>query len=187
MDYCRFCAALPDDGSRADKAYHDHVYGFPVDNDTELFARLVLEINQAGLSWRTILDKEAAFRRAYSGFDIDAVAAYGEADRARLLADAGIVRNRRKIDAAICNARSLTAIRSEYGGFALWLDSHHPRGLDDWVRLFKTRFVFVGREIVGEFLKSTGYLSGAHRSDCPVYPRIVAARPPWLADAAANG
>jgi DNA-3-methyladenine glycosylase I len=161
--------------------YHDYEYGFPLHDDAALFERLVLEINQAGLSWLTILKKRDAFRSAYAGFDIDAVAAFGEADRVRLLADAGIIRNRLKVDAAIENARRLQRIRADHGSFAAWLDRHHPLDKADWVRLFRDTFRFTGGEIVGEFLMSTGYLPGAHRQTCPVHAVIVAAGPPWLA------
>src|SRR5687767_1368814 len=85
--------------------YHDTEYGFPVRDDETLFERLCLEINQAGLSWLTILKKREGFRLAYDGFDLERVAAYGEEDRARLLADAGIIRNRLKVNAAIENAK----------------------------------------------------------------------------------
>jgi len=160
--------------------YHDTEYGFPLADDAALFERLVLEINQAGLSWLTVLKKREAFQAAYAGFDIDAVAAFGDADRARLLADAGIIRNRLKIDAAIENARRLAAIRKDFGGFAAWLDAHHPMPREDWVRLFRKTFRFTGPEIVGEFLMSAGYLPGAHDESCPVYARILALDPPWL-------
>ncbi|MBW3661436.1 MAG: DNA-3-methyladenine glycosylase I, partial [Gemmatimonadetes bacterium] len=148
--------------------------------DDDLFERLVLEINQAGLSWLTILKKRDAFRRAYHGFDVDRVAAYDDAERARLLADAGIVRNRLKVDAAIHNARVIQRLRDEHGGFAGWLDAHHPRTRAEWVELFRKTFRFTGGEITGEFLRSTGYLSGAHAEGCPVYERVVAAGPPWV-------
>lgn len=161
--------------------YHAQEYGFPLRDDAELFERLVLEINQAGLSWLTILRKRPAFRRAYHEFAIDTVAAYGEADRARLLQDAGIIRNRLKVDAAIENARRIQALRAEYGSFRGWLDAHHPLPLADWTRLFKRTFRFTGGEIVNEFLMSTGYLPGAHQLPCPVYARVLAARPPWTA------
>jgi DNA-3-methyladenine glycosylase I len=159
--------------------YHEHEYGFPLHSDAELFERLILEINQAGLSWLTILKKRDAFRAAYAHFDIDAVASFDDADRARLLADAGIIRNRLKVDAAIANAQTLQRIRDSHGSFAAWLDAHHPRTKDDWVRLFRKTFRFTGGEIVGEFLMSTGYLPGAHRDDCPVHMRILRADPPW--------
>jgi DNA-3-methyladenine glycosylase I len=160
--------------------YHDHEHGFPVHDDNALFERLVLEINQAGLSWDVVLRKLEHFRRAYSGFDVDAVAAYGEADRARLLADPGIVRNRLKINAAIENARRIVALRANYGSFQGWLEAHHPLRREEWVKRFRQNFVFTGGEIVNEFLMSTGYLPGAHDEDCPIFARIAALRPPWM-------
>lgn len=172
--YCEFAANDP-----LHKPYHDEEYGFPVAGDAALFERLVLEINQAGLSWATILRKRAALRAAYAGFDVDAVAAYGERDRARLLADAGIVRNRLKVDAAVENARRVVRLREEFGSFKAWLDRHHPRAKPEWVGLFKKTFLFTGGEIVGEFLTSTGYLPGAHGEGCPVYGRVLASNPPW--------
>jgi DNA-3-methyladenine glycosylase I len=160
--------------------YHDTEYGFPLRNEHELFERLMLEINQAGLSWLTILKKREGFRRAYHGFDVDRVARYGARDKARLLADAGIIRNRLKVDAAVENARRIKALRRSHGSFAGWLDAHHPMDLDGWRKLFKQTFVFTGGEIVNEFLLSTGYLPGAHRESCPVFRRIATLRPPWL-------
>lgn len=160
--------------------YHDHEHGFPVHDDNALFERLMLEINQAGLSWDTVLRKLEHFRRAYHGFDVDRVAAYGEADRRRLLADPGIIRNRSKVNAAIENARRIVALRAEYGSFEGWLEAHHPRSKAAWVTLFKRTFVFTGSEIVNEFLMSTGYLPGAHDVHCPIYARIAALRPAWM-------
>ena len=159
--------------------YHDREYGFPLDDDAALFERLVLEINQAGLSWLTILRKREAFRRAYDGFDPEVVAAYGARDRRRLLADPGIVRNRLKVDAAITNAGRILELRESHGSFDAWLAAHHPRSKEEWVKLFKRTFRFTGGEIVGEFLMSIGYLPGAHREDCPVFKRTVAAGAPW--------
>jgi DNA-3-methyladenine glycosylase I len=163
--------------------YHDTEYGFPLESDAELFERLMLEINQAGLSWLTILRKREAFRRAYDGFDPDVVAAYRDADRARLLADSGIIRNRLKIDAAISNARRILELRKSHGSFAGWLAAHHPRGKEEWVKLFKKTFRFTGGEIVGEFLMSIGYLPCAHVPGCPVYQRILSHHPPWSREA----
>jgi DNA-3-methyladenine glycosylase I len=181
--------------------YHDTEYGFPLRGDAELFERLILEINQAGLSWLTILKKREAFRAAYRGFDPAVVARFGARDVRRLMADAGIIRNRLKIEAAIANARTLLALRASHGSFAEWLDDHlavdgktqkrdaktqrrkdakRVRSKEEWVDLFKRTFRFTGGEIVGEFLLSTGYLPGAHRESCPVYARVRAARPPYL-------
>jgi DNA-3-methyladenine glycosylase I len=172
--YCLAAPAHPLHGP-----YHDREYGFPAEDEAVLFERLVLEINQAGLSWLTILKKREAFRIAFRGFDVDLVAAFDTADIARLLADPGIVRNRLKIEAAIFNARRIRELRASYGSFHDWLMAHHPRPLDDWTRLFKKNFRFTGGLIVGEFLMSLGFLPGAHQPDCPVYARILAAAPPW--------
>ena len=160
--------------------YHDHEYGVPEGEEARLFERLVLEINQAGLSWETILRKRAGFQRAYDGFDVDRVATYGDDDVARLLADAGIIRNRLKVLAAIHNARVIQQLRGSHGGFAQWIDANHPRDRAAWVKLFKQTFRFTGGEITGEFLMSLGYLPGAHRPDCPAYRRIAAMAPPWM-------
>jgi DNA-3-methyladenine glycosylase I len=159
--------------------YHDQEYGFPLRDDNGLFERLILEINQAGLSWLTILKKREGFRRAYDGFDVDRVAAYGERDRRRLLEDARIVRNRLKVDAAVHNARRILELRDSHGSFAAWLDAHHPRDKPAWVQLFKETFRFTGGEITGEFLLSTGYLPGAHHPECPVHARVLDQEPPW--------
>src|SRR5689334_17756771 len=100
MSYCAAIETMqPEEKKALHKNYHDNHYGFPIHDDNELFGRLVLEINQAGLSWETILKKESSFRKAYSDFDIEQVAAYTEADRERLLADTGIIRNKLKINA----------------------------------------------------------------------------------------
>ncbi|HTS93682.1 MAG TPA: DNA-3-methyladenine glycosylase I [Stellaceae bacterium] len=172
--YCRAAPSHP-----VHSLYHDREYGFPSRDDAVLFERLILEINQAGLSWLTILNKRAAFQKAYRGFEIDRVAAFGARDVARLLDDAGIIRNRLKIEAAIENARRLKAIRSSHGSFATWLDEHHPLTKPGWVKLFKDTFRFTGGEIVNEFLMSLGYLPGAHVPSCPVYARVLTLDPPW--------
>lgn len=180
MHYCDHILTLQPETRRAlHKNYHDNHYGFPIHDDNELFGRLVMEINQAGLSWETILRKEAAFRKAYDQFDIGKVAAYDEADRQRLLADAGIIRNRLKINAAIENAKAILDLQMTHGSFKQWLDNHHPKTLPEWVKLFKKTFKFTGGEIVNEFLMSTGYLPGAHAANCPVYAEIIKAKPMW--------
>lgn len=181
-----YCDVAPDHPVHAH--YHDREYGFPLEEEAGLFERMVLEINQAGLSWELMLRKRENFRAAYDGFAVDRVAAYGEAERARLLADAGIVRNRLKVDAAIENARRIQALRESHGSFAAWIEAHHPREKADWVKLFKQTFRFMGGEIVGEFLMSIGYLPGAHRPDCPAAKRIRRLGPAWLrAETAAAG
>lgn len=170
--YCTFANALPADTDNPNKHYHDCQYGFAISDDNELFERLVLEINQAGLSWTLMLKKQAAFRLAFKNFDVATVAAFDDEDKARLLADVGIVRNRLKINAAIYNAQQILELQREHGSFKNWLDGHHPREKNEWVKLFKKHFKFVGGEIVGEFLMSTGYLDGAHDKDCPIYAQI---------------
>ena len=176
--YCEYCNSHPEDN--LNKTYHDTQYGFPLKDDNLLFERLVLEINQAGLSWITILKKAENFRAAYHGFDIDRVAKYGEEDCARLLTDAGIIRNRLKVNAAIENAKRIQELRKEYGSFKGWLDANHKLSKEEWIKLFKKTFVFTGGEIVNVFLLSTGYLSGAHDKDCPIYKRVASLRPAWM-------
>jgi DNA-3-methyladenine glycosylase I len=176
--YCQYVREHPED--EYNRVYHDTEYGFPLGEDALLFERLVLEINQAGLSWITILKKKENFHRAYDGFDVDRVAGYGQVDLERLLADAGIIRNRLKIAAAIENAKRLQALREDFGSFKGWLDAHHGLSKDAWVKLFKQTFRFTGGEIVGEFLMSTGYLPGAHVSDCLVYLEVAELKPAWM-------
>jgi DNA-3-methyladenine glycosylase I len=162
------------------RPYHDTEYGFPVSSDTALFERLVLEMHQAGLSWELMLKKRDGYRAAFANFNIDTVAQWGEIEIERLRNDPGIVRNRAKIAATIANARTLQQLQASHGSFAAWLNSHHPLELGNWVRLFRATFRFMGPEIVGEFLMSTGYLPGAHDPDCPIASRVVAAGPAWL-------
>ena len=159
MSYCEYCER--DDAKEVHKEYHRLWYGFPLDDDNELFGRLILEINQAGLSWETILKKADNFREAYSNFDIRKVANYTEADRERLLSDSGIIRNKLKVNAAIYNAQEIVKIQQTHGSFQEWLNEHHPKSRDEWTKLFKKTFKFVGGEIVNEFLMSIGYLPGA--------------------------
>src|SRR5215208_4145613 len=177
--YCDYCNAHPED--TFNRTYHDTEYGFPLKDDNLLSERLILEINQAGLSWITILKKADNFRKAYHDFNIAKIAKYGENDINRLLSDAGIIRNRLKINAAIVNAQKILALQKECGSFQNWLNSHHPLTKEEWTKLFKKTFVFTGGEIVNEFLMSTGYLTGAHTPDCPIYEIVLAERPAWYA------
>ena len=110
---------------------------------------------------------------------MDTVANYKARDRSRLLNDAGIIRNRLKVNAAIENARRIQALRSDYGSFHGWLNAHHPMTLDEWAKLFKKTFLFTGGEIVREFLVSTGYLPGAHDEACSMFKVVKKKNPPW--------
>ena len=127
--YCHTVATKEPDNPHV--IYHNTAYGFPIESDNELFGRLILEINQAGLSWDTILRKQDNFRAAYANFDIDKIAAFEETDRTRLLNDAGIVRNKLKVNAAIHNAQQVLLIQKEYGSFKNWIEHHHPKSLED--------------------------------------------------------
>ncbi|MCC7428290.1 MAG: DNA-3-methyladenine glycosylase I [Alphaproteobacteria bacterium] len=174
--YCDFARGHPLHGP-----YHDREYGRPITDETALFERLSLEIMQAGLSWELVLKKREGLRAAYAGFSPDRVASFSARDRARLMADPGVIRNRLKIEATIANAAAVVAMRQRDGGFAAWLAAQHPLRKPDWVRRLKTRFRFVGGEIAGEFLKSLGYLPGAHGADCPVHRSILRqTKPPWI-------
>ena len=170
----------PEERRALHKNYHDNHYGFPIHDDNELFGRLIMEINQAGLSWETILKKEKSFRKAYSKFNIKKVASYTEADRERLLSDPGIIRNRLKINAAIENAKTIILLQKEFGSFEKWLEHHNPKTKEEWVKLFKTKFKFTGGEIVNEFLMSIGFLPGAHSQDCKIHKEILKENPMWM-------
>jgi DNA-3-methyladenine glycosylase I len=176
--YCDYCNSHPED--TFNRVYHDTEYGFPLQDDNLLFERLILEINQAGLSWITILKKADNFRKAYDGFDVAKIAKYGESDVARLLENAGIIRNRLKINAAIVNAQRILDLQKQHGSFKGWLDTNRSLSKEEWIKLFKKTFVFTGGEIVNEFLVSTGYLAGAHDETCPSYKKVASLRPAWM-------
>ena len=174
-----YCEIAP--GHTVHGFYHDNEYGFPLDDERALFERLALEIFQAGLSWEITLKKRPALAKAFHRFQVNRVAAYKAADVRRLLADAGIIRNRLKVKAIIENAKRLQALRKSHGGFAAFLAAHHPLTKKEWVKLFKKTFLFTGGEITGEFLMSVGYLPAAHRETCPVYKRLKKEYDlPWL-------
>ncbi|PWG79413.1 DNA-3-methyladenine glycosylase [Pararcticibacter amylolyticus] len=180
MSYCNYIPNMAEPSRSLHQKYHDYHYGFPIHDDNELFGRLILEINQAGLSWETILKKEDGFRKAYDNFNISKIAAYDENDRERLLSDPGIIRNRLKINAAIENAKTVLLLQKEYGSFEKWLESHHPKTKEEWVKIFKKTFRFTGGEIVGEFLMSIGFLKGAHADNCPIGKQVLQQQPMWL-------
>lgn len=175
--YCEAVSRM--DKNNVHRIYHDTAYGFTILDDNELFERFILEINQAGLSWTTILNKQINFKNAYQGFEIKKVSAYKEKDRNRLLNDAGIIRNRLKVDAAIHNANVVLQLQKEFGSFKNWLDGNHPLTKEEWVKLFKKTFKFTGGEIVNEFLMSTGYLKGAHIETCAIHTKTMKSKPKW--------
>jgi DNA-3-methyladenine glycosylase I len=165
--------------------YHDEEWGTPVTGDVELFERLVLESFQAGLSWSTILHKREAFRSAFRGFEPAAVAAFGPEDRERLLGDAGIVRNRAKVDATIRNAAAFLRVLDEFGSFDGYLRRFVPAPNPPWPAgtglhdippttpesdalsrdLRRRGFAFVGSTIVYAFMESVGLVDD-HLAEC---------------------
>ncbi len=175
MQRCAWAESSPDY-----VAYHDEEWGTPLSGDDALFERLCLEAFQSGLSWITILRKRPAFRSAFAGFSIDAVAEFDDDDEARLMADAGIVRNRAKIAAAVRNARTA---RQQPEGLSALLWSFAPAGprarpatLDDvpatsaesvaMARELKRRgFVFVGPTTAYALMQATGMVDD-HVADC---------------------
>jgi DNA-3-methyladenine glycosylase I len=176
--YCTYCEAQTEENVH--KIYHDTLYGFPLTDDDELFERLILEINQAGLSWDTILKKQANFKEAYSQFSIQKVANYQETDRERLLSDVGIIRNRLKVDAAIYNAQQILKLQKEFGSFYFWLQQYDWIDKKESIKIFKKHFKFVGGEIVNEFLMSIGFRKGAHEQNCFIFAKILEEKPFWL-------
>ncbi len=180
MSYCIAIENMSGERKELHKAYHDQLYGFPIHDDNALFGRLILEINQAGLSWETILKKETAFKKAYHQYNIKKIAAYNTADFERLMSNPGIIRNRLKIQAAIENAKAILQLQKEYGSFEKWIAFHHPKSKEEWVKVFKQYFKFTGGEIVNEFLMSIGYLPGAHVETCKIYKRVIKQKPAWL-------
>ena len=164
--------------------YHDEEWGVPSLDDRHLFEMLILEGAQAGLSWSTILKKRTNYRRAYHRFDARKVARYGAAERTRLLADAGIVRNRLKVDASIRNAQAFLAVQDEFGSFAAFAWSfvggapivNSRRTLRDIPArtaesdafskaLLQRGFKFVGSTILYAFMQATGMVND-HQTDC---------------------
>jgi DNA-3-methyladenine glycosylase I len=174
------------DGDTVMRAYHDTEWGMPVDGEAPHLERLTLEALQSGLSWRTILLKRPAFREAFAGFDAERIAAYDEHDVARLMADAGIVRNLAKVNAAITNARATLALR-EAGGLAALIEAHRPtpgpaprdtadlqsktdESLALSKALKKAGFAFVGPTTMHALMEAIGlvddHLVGCHRRGC---------------------
>ncbi len=171
-------------------SYHDDEWGVPVHDDRRLFEMLILEGMQAGLSWLTILRKREQYRRAFQGFDIERVAAYSEGEVQRLLADAGIVRNRLKIEAAIRNAQGVLDIMESFGSFDsfIWRYVDRAPRQNTWKSLAelpsrtdlsdrmsrdlkKRRFNFVGPTICYAFMQAVGMVND-HTVDCFRYKEV---------------
>jgi len=154
--------------------YHDESWGVPPNNDDEAFEALTLEIFQAGLSWRTVLAKRGAFRQAFAGFRADEVARFDSSDVERLLADAGIIRNRQKIEATIVNAQAVLDIQQETGSFLDWLNALPAAPEAAFARL-RPHFRFFGRTTCDSFLEAIGKIPIQHEPGC------------WKADRGSNG
>jgi DNA-3-methyladenine glycosylase I len=178
MSYCSFCNEREEHDVHRD--YHESQYGFPIEDDNELFGRLILEINQAGLSWGTILNKQQNFRKAFDNYSIAKIANYDEIKIQELLTNAGIIRNKLKVRSVVYNAQQIQYFKEDLGSFKNWLDSNHPKSKEEWTILFKKTFKFVGGEIVNEFLMSTGYLKGAHDENCIIFDVVKKTNPKWL-------
>ena len=193
---CAWCQSSP-----AYRDYHDREWGFPVDDDVRLFEKLCLEGFQAGLSWLTILNKREAFRRAFAGFDPARVARFGARDVERLLADAGIVRHRGKIESAINNARRLRELRGEFGSLSAFAWRFEPavrprrvtpsalraRGLPAEATalakdLKRRGWTFVGPTTVYAFMQAMGLVND-HLEGCHARPLAEAARAARTPDA----
>ena len=162
-------AALPRcawaEGDPIMERYHDEEWGVPAVSDAAHFERLSLEVFQAGLSWRTILHKRAAFRKGFARFSPRRVAAFTERDIRRLLGDAGIVRHRGKIEATIENARRLLGISKAHGGFARYLGSL-PGDLEELRGIFRKEFRFMGPKIAESYFESVGKIPTVHDRRC---------------------
>jgi DNA-3-methyladenine glycosylase I len=170
MSYCTYCNALPID--HVDRIYHDTIYGRPCTDDRELFGRFILEINQAGLSWHTILNKSHSIRIAYANYNIEIVAGFNEKAIEKLLGNKGVIRHKGKIQAIVFNAQQILSLQEKYGSFYEWIKDKGEITLEEWIKVFKKKFKFVGKEIVSEFLKGSGFIEGAHEKSCPVFNKL---------------
>lgn len=160
--YCDKAPGHPIHGS-----YHDTEYGFPTEDERALFERMALEIMQAGLSWEIVLKKRKGLNKAFDKFNAVKVAKYGAKDVKRLLADENIIRNRLKIQAIITNANILLEIRKSHKSFAAWIDLHHPRSKEEWVKLFRKQFKFMGGRDRGRVFDEHWLFAGHAPEDMP--------------------
>lgn len=170
--------------------YHDEEWGVPLHNDQKLFEFLILEGMQAGLSWQTILNKREAFRKAYDDFDVKKVAQYNKEKVDELMADAGIIRNKLKIEASINNARQFLKVMDEFGSFDqyIWRFVNHQPIINNWEKLSdlpaktalsdrisndlkKRGFKFVGSTVVYAHMQATGMVND-HLISCPCHPQF---------------
>ena len=159
------------DGDTLMEKYHDDEWGVPVADDNKLFERFVLEMFQAGLSWRTILHKREAFRMVFKNFSIKKIAKFNDDDIKRMLNDKSIIRNELKIKSVVHNARAIIELRKNFGSFNLWLESL-DLNKKDVDKQFKAHFKFVGPEIVKSFLQSIGKVETYHSKNCWKYKHV---------------
>ena len=152
--------------------YHDEVYGQMSKNDDELFGRLIMEINQAGLSWGIVLNKYPDLKKAYANFSIAKIAAFKDKDILALKNNPRVIRHELKIRSIVYNAQQILSIQKEFGTFENWISQNQQNSIENWTSIFKKNFKFVGKEIVSEFLMSNGMIPGAHNEDCPVYLKL---------------
>ncbi len=160
-----YCAWVAGDPIAA--RFHDEEWGRPPADDRAWFELLCLEVFQAGLSWRLVLRRREALRRALEGFEPARLAQWGERDIARALAAPGVIRNRRKFEAVVRNARAFLEVCQEHGGFAGWVDGRmREGGVEEVVRAFRRRFSFLGPTLVRSLLESAGRLPVEHDPGC---------------------
>ena len=186
---CQWCGAAPEF-----LAYHDTEWGFPVSDDTRLFEKLCLESFQSGLSWRTILAKRENFRSAFAGFDYRKIAAFDDEDRARLMADTGIVRNRAKIEATINNARRMGELVEQEGSLAAFIWRFEPdedslpepqtastseTSIALSKELKKRGWKFLGPTTVYAFMQAMGLIND-HARGCVIRERVAQARADFI-------
>ena len=171
MSYCTYCQNQPEESIH--RWYHDTVYGRMSKNDNELFGRLIMEINQAGLSWNIVLRKYDGIKKAYGDFDILKISHFDDQKISHLMNDKNIIRHELKIRCIVYNASQILRIQKEFGTFQRWILENRQNSIENWTKLFKKNFKFVGKEIVKEFLISNGIIEGAHNKDCSSFNKTA--------------
>ncbi|GAB4374019.1 MAG: DNA-3-methyladenine glycosylase I [Calditrichia bacterium] len=157
---CKWCQ-----GDALLEEYHDFEWGIAPENDDELFERMAMQIFQAGLNWKLILQKRENFNKAFCGFSIEQVSEFDDTILARLLTDSGIIRNRQKIRAVLHNARVIRQIQQDFGSFRFYVDQL-PNTLSELQKEFRQRFQFMGPEIVRMFVFNIGKIPPPHEKQC---------------------